>query len=119
MKTEKKNNEPSCMTSAVIKEEPDSETVKIKEESGGIKNEDASGEENVDCPRDTNLDPSNGEANMPADSQNGPPNQSILNNVKQENEHNNPSDELPAGMKKRLERSKKSKAKICSPIFTP
>ena len=98
MKTEKKSNEPSCMPSAVIKEEPDTDPVKIKEENATTgKNEDASGEETNDCPRDTSLDPSNGEANMPGDNQNGSTNQLILNSVKQENEHNNPTDELPTG----------------------
>lgn len=87
------------MPSAVIKEEPDADPVKIKEEKVAGKNEDASGEDPAECPRESSNDPSNGEANMPVDSQNGSAggNQPILNSVKQENEHNNPSDELPTG----------------------
>lgn len=95
MKTEKKSNEPSCVSTAVVKEEPDTESVKIKEEGGGGNNDDATGEDRTECPRDSNLDPTNGEGTMPGDNQNGSSTQPILNSVKQENDPSNPTDDLP------------------------
>ena len=96
MKTEKKASEPSCAPAAVVKEEPDADRVKIKEESGSANTEDAPTEDTTECPRDPSLDPANGENNMTSDNQNGSSSQPILNSVKQED--NNPTDELPGGI---------------------
>lgn len=95
MKTEKKTSEPSCVPTAVVKEEPDADRVKIKEESGSGNNEDTTTEDTTECPRDPSLDPANGENTMASDNQNGNNSQPILNSVKQED--NNPTDELPGG----------------------
>lgn len=93
MKTEKKPNEPSCCPpTTVVKDEPDADPVKIKEEGTGG-NDDATGEDTSECPRDPCLDPSNGEGTMPGENANG--NQPILNSVKQEGDPNNPTDDLP------------------------
>lgn len=96
MKTEKKASEPSCAPAAVVKEEPDADRVKIKEESGSANTEDATTEDTTECPRDPSLDPANGENNMTSDNQNGSSSQPNLNSVKQED--NNPADELPGGI---------------------
>lgn len=97
MKTEKKSNEPSCISSAVVKEEPDGDSVKIKEEIPGGNHEDAPGDDTTECSRDPNLDSSNGEATMPNDTQNGTGNQAVLGLIKQENDHNNPNDDITSG----------------------
>lgn len=95
MKTEKKPNEPSCCPpSTVVKDEPDADPVKIKEEGTGG-NDDATGEDTSECPRDPCLDPSNGEGTMSGENQNANGNQPILNSVKQEGDPNNPTDDLP------------------------
>ncbi|KAL0108733.1 hypothetical protein PUN28_014104 [Cardiocondyla obscurior] len=95
MKTEKKPNEPSCCPpTTVVKDEPDADPVKIKEEGSGG-NEDATGEDTSECPRDPCLDPSNGEGTMSGENQSANGNQPILNSVKQEGDPNNPSDDLP------------------------
>lgn len=96
MKTEKKSNEPSSITNTVVNDEPEGDPVKIKEENPGG-NHDNAPEDTTECPRDPNLDPSNGENTMPADTQNGTGNQAMLSLVKQENDHNNPSDDLTSG----------------------
>jgi len=95
MKTEKKPNEPSCCPpTTVVKDEPDADPVKIKEEgTGGT--DDATGEDTSECPRDPCLDPSNGEGTMSGENQNANGNQPILNSVKQEGDPNNPTDNLP------------------------
>lgn len=95
MKTEKKPNEPSCVSTTVVKEEPDTDPVKIKEEGAGGNNDDATGEDTTECPRDPCLDPSNSEATMPVENQNNNGNQPILNSVKQEGDPNNTTDDLP------------------------
>ncbi|XP_026824047.1 protein BCL9 homolog isoform X2 [Ooceraea biroi] len=97
MKTEKKPNEPSCCPpSTVVKEEPDADPVKIKEEGASGNNDDTTGEDASECPRDPCLDPSNGESTMTSENQNANGNQQILNSVKQEGDPNNPTDDLPA-----------------------
>jgi len=96
MKTEKKPNEPSCCPpTTVVKDEPDADPVKIKEEGTGGNNDDATGEDTSECPRDSCLDPSNGEGTMSGENQNTNGNQPILNSVKQEGDPNNPTDDLP------------------------
>ncbi|XP_066586402.1 protein BCL9 homolog isoform X2 [Prorops nasuta] len=96
MKTEKKTNEPSCVPTTVVKEEPDGDPVKIKEEGKGGNNDDVTTEDNTECPRDPCLDSANGEGTMSTESQNNNNNsgQSLLNSVKQEGDQNNPTDEL-------------------------
>lgn len=95
MKTEKKPNEPSCCPpTTVVKDEPDTDPVKIKEEGTGG-NDDATGEDTSECPRDPCLDPSNGEGAISGENQNANGNQPILNSVKQEGDPNNPTDDLP------------------------
>lgn len=95
MKTEKKPNEPSCCPpTTVVKDEPDADPVKIKEEGTGG-NDDATGEDTSECTRDACLDPSNGEGTMSGENQNANGNQPILNSVKQEGDPNNPTDDLP------------------------
>ncbi|KAL6430509.1 hypothetical protein ACFW04_007834 [Cataglyphis niger] len=95
MKTEKKPNEPSCCPpTTVVKDEPDTDPVKIKEEATGS-NDDTTGEDTAECSRDPCIDTSNGEGTMSGENQNANGNQSILNSVKQEGDPNNPSDELP------------------------
>jgi hypothetical protein len=96
MKTEKKPNEPSCCPpSTVVKEEPDADPVKIKEEGASGNNDDTTGEDATECPRDPCLEPSNGEGTMSNENQNTNGNQQILNSVKQEGDPNNPTDDLP------------------------
>jgi len=96
MKTEKKPNEPSCCPpSTVVKEEPDADPVKIKEEGASGNNDDTTGEDATECPRDPCLEPSNGEGTMSSENQNTNGNQQILNSVKQEGDPNNPTDDLP------------------------
>lgn len=94
MKTEKKPNEPSCCPpTTVVKDEPDADPVKIKEEGTGG-NDDTTGEDTSECPRDPCLDPSNGEGTMSGENQSANGNQPILNSVKQEGDPNNPTDNL-------------------------
>lgn len=95
MKTEKKTSEPSCVPTTVVKEEPDTDSVKIKEEGTGGNNEDVSGEDTTECPRDPCLDPTSGDGTMSVENQSSNGNQPILNSVKQENDHNNSADDLP------------------------
>lgn len=95
MKTEKKPNEPSCVPTTVVKDEPDTDPVKIKEEGPGGNNDDTTGEDTAECPRDSCLDLPNGEGTMPGENQNTNGNQPILNSVKQEGDPNNPTDDLP------------------------
>lgn len=95
MKTEKKASEPTCVPATVVKEEPDTDAVKIKEEGGGANNDDATGDDAAECTRDPCLESSNGEGALPGESQNSAANQPILNSVKQEGDHNNPADDLP------------------------
>ncbi|KOC65259.1 Protein BCL9 like protein [Habropoda laboriosa] len=95
MKTEKKPSEPSCVPTTVVKEEPDTDPVKIKEEGTGANNDDTTGEDTTECPRDPCLDPSNGEGTLSGENQNSSANQPILNSVKQEGDHNNPTDDIP------------------------
>lgn len=95
MKTEKKPNEPSCVSTTVVKEEPDTDPVKIKEEGSGGNNDDTTGEDTTECSRDPCLDPSNGEGTLSGENQNNSANQPILNSVKQEGDHNNPTDDIP------------------------
>lgn len=95
MKTEKKPSEPSCVPTTVVKEEPDTDPVKIKEEGTGANNDDTTGEDTAECPRDSCLDPSNGEGTLSGENQNSSANQPILNSVKQEGDHNNPADDIP------------------------
>lgn len=95
MKTEKKPSEPSCVSATVVKEEPDSDPVKIKEEGSGANNDDTTGEDASECSRDPCLDPTNGESTLSGENQNNNTNQPILNSVKQEGDHNNPTDDLP------------------------
>lgn len=95
MKTEKKPNEPSCVPTTVVKDEPDADPVKIKEEGPGGNNDDPTGEDTAECPRDPCLDLPNGEGTMPGENQNTNGNQPILNSVKQEGDPNNPTDDLP------------------------
>lgn len=96
MKTEKKPNEPSCCPpTTVVKDEADADPVKIKDEGTGGNNDDTTGEDTAECPRDTCLDPSNGEGSMAVENQSSNGNQSILNSIKQEADPNNPTDELP------------------------
>lgn len=100
MKTEKKPNEPSCCPpTAVVKDEPDTDPVKIKDENTGT-NDDTTGEDTAECPRDPCLDPTKfeGESQCGAMSVENPStngNQSILTSIKQEGDLNNPTDELP------------------------
>lgn len=103
MKTEKKPNEPSCCPpTTVVKDEPDADPVKIKEEGTGGNNDDATGEDTSECPRDPCLDPSNGEGTMSGENQNANGNQPILNSIKQEGDPNNPTDDLPGKIRIRL-----------------
>ncbi|XP_015599762.1 collagen alpha-1(III) chain isoform X2 [Cephus cinctus] len=96
MKTEKKPSEPSCVPTTVVKEEPDTDSVKIKEEGTAANNDDATGDDATECARDSNLDSANGESTMSGDNQNGPSgNQPVLNSVKQENDPANSTEELP------------------------
>lgn len=99
MKTEKsKANESSCISSTVVKEEPDGDAVKIKEEAPGGNHDDVPvNDDTTECPRDPGLDPANGDNNMPADAQNGNGGQSMIGLVKQESDHN-PSDDISSGM---------------------
>lgn len=99
MKTEKKPNEPSCVSTTVVKEEPDTDPVKIKEEGSGGNNDDTTGEDTTECSRDPCLDPSNGEGTLSGENQNNNANQPILNSVKQEGDHNNPTDDIPGKYK--------------------
>lgn len=98
MKTEKKSSEATCVTTPVVKEEPDVDSVKIKEESGSAantcNNENTPREESTECQRESNLDSNHPEGNMSQDNQNGSNNQSIIGSVKQENEQNHPGDDL-------------------------
>jgi len=95
MKTEKKPNEPSCcQPNTVVKDETDADPVKIKEEGAGT-NDDTTGEDTTECPRDPCLDSSNGEGTMSGENQNTNGNQPLLNSVKQEGDPNNPTDDLP------------------------
>ncbi|XP_012166474.1 protein BCL9 homolog isoform X2 [Bombus terrestris] len=95
MKTEKKPSEPSCVPTTVVKEEPDADPVKIKEEGTGGNNDDTTGEDTTECSRDPCLDPSNGEGALSGENQSNSANQPILNSVKQEGDHNNPTDDIP------------------------
>lgn len=100
MKTEKKPNEPSCCPpTTVVKDEPDADPVKLKDEGTGSNNDDTTGEDTAECSRDPCIDTSNGEGTMSVENQNTNGNQSILTSVKQEGDPNNPTDELPGNIK--------------------
>lgn len=105
MKTEKKPSEATCVTTTVVKEEPDTDSVKIKEESGVSgtgNNENAVREESTECQRDSSIDPSHSDGTMSQENQNGANGQSILGSVKQENEQSHPGDHLQSGIKNQL-----------------
>ena len=99
MKTEKKPSEPSCVPPVVVKEEPEADRVKIKEESGTGNNEEAPSEDGTEqCLKDAALEAAaSAEAAIGADSQNGSGNQSLLNSVKQETDPISTVEELPPG----------------------
>uniref|UniRef100_A0ABD2X2V5 B-cell lymphoma 9 beta-catenin binding domain-containing protein n=1 Tax=Trichogramma kaykai TaxID=54128 RepID=A0ABD2X2V5_9HYME len=106
MKTEKKSSEPSCVSPAIAKEEPNAKRTKIKDETAIANPEEVLSENlSTDCLPDALLEPpsitesSASKTSISDDNQNGTPSeQNILNSIKAEAEAYIKSEPVPGAI---------------------